>query len=125
MSMNQVAMFEIHASDLERAAHFYAQAFGWHFEAIAADFYRLTSHNLVHGSIFRRRGPEPTEGQPVNAWVCTLQVGSVDAALTAIQAAGGRVAVPKFAVAGVGWSAYFKDTEGNIAGVFQHDSAAK
>ena len=38
--------------------------------------------------------------------------------------AGGSIAVPKMAVPGIGWLAYVKDTEGNILGVMQADSAA-
>jgi len=32
---------------------------------------------------------------------------------------------PKMPVPGVGWLAYFKDTEGNIFGIFQDDASAK
>jgi predicted enzyme related to lactoylglutathione lyase len=37
---------------------------------------------------------------------------------------GGTLLVPKFAVPGVGYAAYFKDTEGNPFGIFEDDSAA-
>jgi uncharacterized protein len=33
--------------------------------------------------------------------------------------------VPKMPIPGVGWLAYFKDTEGNIVGVMQPDANAK
>jgi uncharacterized protein len=42
-----------------------------------------------------------------------------------IEAAGGQFVLPKMPVPGVGWLAYFKDTEGHIFGVMQADSAAK
>ena len=123
--MVAMVMFEIHASDPERAARFYGEAFDWQFDNPANDFYRLTNDSPVQGSIFRRRGPDPVDGQPLNAWACTLQVESVDAALSAVQRAGGRSAVPKFALPGVGWSAYFKDTEGNIVGLFETYAGAR
>jgi predicted enzyme related to lactoylglutathione lyase len=56
--------------------------------------------------------------------VCTLDVPDADAAVEAAVKAGGSVAVAKLAVPGVGWLAYVKDTEGNILGVMQTDSAA-
>ena len=39
-----------------------------------------------------------------------------------IQTAGGRVALPKMAVPGVGWLAYFIDPEGNTFGIMQTDA---
>jgi uncharacterized protein len=35
------------------------------------------------------------------------------------------VAVPEMAVPGVGWTAYFTDTEGTLFGVMQFDPAAR
>ena len=48
----------------------------------------------------------------------------VDAALAQVESAGGSVAQAKDAVPGMGWYAYFKDTEGNILGLWQTDSSA-
>jgi predicted enzyme related to lactoylglutathione lyase len=39
-------------------------------------------------------------------------------------AAGGRLAVPKMPITGVGWLGYCKDAEGNIFGVMQEYSSA-
>ena len=41
-----------------------------------------------------------------------------------IETAGGRVAVPKMAIPGMGWLAYCTDTEGNTFGVMQADEKA-
>jgi uncharacterized protein len=46
-------------------------------------------------------------------------VDDIDAADARILAAGAQVALPKMAVGDMGWSAYFKDTEGNIFGIWQ------
>jgi uncharacterized protein len=51
-------------------------------------------------------------------------VDSVDAAVAAIVANGGKVIHPKAAVPGVGWLAYCVDTEGNAFGIMQDDPAA-
>jgi hypothetical protein len=45
--------------------------------------------------------------------------------LKAVPAQGGSLAVPKMPIPGMGWLAYFKDTEGNIFGVMQPDTTAK
>jgi len=60
----------------------------------------------------------------VNAYACTVDVASVDAALKTIAELGGTIALPKMAIPGVGWLAYGKDTEGNIFGVMQADPSA-
>jgi len=56
----------------------------------------------------------------VNGFLCTVAVPSVDEALTRVLALGGNMAVP-----GVGWLAYASDTEGNLFGLHQRDSAAR
>jgi len=60
----------------------------------------------------------------VIAYVCTIDVPSVDDVTAKITAHGGTIALPKMAVPQVGWLAYGKDTEGNIFGVLQNDPSA-
>jgi predicted enzyme related to lactoylglutathione lyase len=60
----------------------------------------------------------------VNAFICTVQVESVDETLATNAALGGVVALPKMPVPGVGWLAYVKDPDGNILGLLQADVAA-
>jgi predicted enzyme related to lactoylglutathione lyase len=62
---------------------------------------------------------------PVIAFVCTIEVADINMASLAIEAAGGVRALPKQAIPGVGWTAYFKDTESNIFGIYQNDPNAK
>ncbi len=79
----------------------------------------------INGGILRRPSPAPAPGQGVNAFVCTLAVEDYDAAHEKILAAGGKVALPKFALAGMAWQGYYLDTEGNTFGIHQPDSNAK
>jgi predicted enzyme related to lactoylglutathione lyase len=51
--------------------------------------------------------------------VCTIDVPSVDEALAKIEASGGKVVMPRMEVPGVGFLAYFADTEGVISGIMQ------
>jgi predicted enzyme related to lactoylglutathione lyase len=126
----RVIHFEIHAEDPRRAIKFYETVFAWTFHRWPGpvEYWLVTTGSKeepgIDGGLVLRRGGAPAEGQPVNAYVCTLDVSDVDAAVTAARSAGGSVAVPKMAVAGVGWLAYVKDTEGNILGLMQTDSSA-
>jgi len=72
-----------------------------------------------------RKGTAPVEGQPVNAFVCTVQVKNVDETITKIETAGDTLALAKHALTGMAWQAYYKDTEGNIFGIHQPDPNAK
>jgi predicted enzyme related to lactoylglutathione lyase len=55
-------------------------------------------------------------GQPV---VNTIGVEDVDTQCELITSAGGTIVMPKMAVEGVGYLAYFKDPEGSVFGVMQ------
>jgi hypothetical protein len=51
-----------------------------------------------------------------------MDVANLDESIKVIEDAGGLCVVP---IPGVGWLAYFKDTEGHIFGAMQADLAAK
>lgn len=127
--MPRIVHFEIHASNPQRAIAFYQTVFGWKFQKWDGPMpYWLISTGEgkgIDGGLVARRGPEPVEGQAVNAFPCTVDCENVDAVLASVQKANGTVAVPKMPIPGVGWLAYFKDTEGNIFGAMQSDPTAK
>lgn len=121
--------FEIHAADPQRAIQFYESVFGWKATQFGEmDYWGLMtgpdSEPGIHGGIMKRQGPEPADNQPVSSWVVTIEVDNLDAYFTKALDAGGREALPKFPIPGVGWAAYFKDTEGNIVGLHQPDEKA-
>jgi uncharacterized protein len=129
--MSRVVHFEIHASNPERAVQFYAAVFGWEIKKWdgPADYWLITTGDPktmgINGGLLLRRGPAPTDMQAVNAFVCTIGVASVDAALDSVIANGGTLALAKMPVPNIGWLAYVKDTEGNIFGLMQPDPSAK
>ena len=57
-------------------------------------------------------------------YVGTVEVDDLDGYLARATAAGGSIALPKLAVAGVVWLAHCRDTEGNIFGLMQPDTTA-
>ena len=61
----------------------------------------------------------------MNAFPCTIEVEDLDRYLAKTQGEGGKIALPKMPIPGVGWLAYCHDTEGNIFGMMQPDAAAK
>ncbi len=126
--MPRVVHFEIHAGNPERALQFYSEVFGWQFTKWEGPMpYWLIKTGPdeqpgINGGLLPRQGP--IDGQAVIAYVCTVDVSSVDDYLAKAQAAGATVALPKTPIPGVGWLAYCKDTEGNIFGMMQADTAA-
>lgn len=78
----------------------------------------------INGGLFKRPVPL-TAGCGANAFVCTMVVEDYDAIAAKILAAGGKEAMPKFALVGMAWQGYFLDTEGNTFGIHQPDKNAK
>jgi predicted enzyme related to lactoylglutathione lyase len=122
--------FEIHAENPARAQAFYEGMFGWTFSQWAGQPYWLIKTGEpgqpgIDGGMVPRRGAAPASGQPVNAYVCTVDVTDLDASVTKATGTGGTLALPKMAIPGVGWLAYVTDTEGNIFGMMQNDPGAK
>jgi uncharacterized protein len=50
----------------------------------------------------------------------TISVADIDAALKNVEKLGGSQVGKKMPVGDMGWSAYFKDTEGNVIGLWQN-----
>jgi predicted enzyme related to lactoylglutathione lyase len=128
--MNRPTHFEIHAGDPERAIKFYQAVFGWQFQKWdgSMPYWLITTGSDapgINGGMVPRMGPAPADGQAVNAYPTSIKVASCDAAVAAITANGGTIALPKMPIPAMGWLAYGKDTEGNIFGVMQDDPAAK
>jgi predicted enzyme related to lactoylglutathione lyase len=130
--MSRPIHFEIHADDLERAKAFYAEVFGWTYEDYGqftgSPYWGVTTGDPaepgINGGLMPRRGGSPSSGQSPNAAVLTMGVEDFDTTATAIEAAGGTVALPKTALTGMAWQGYFIDTEGNVFGIHQPDQDA-
>lgn len=123
--MSRVVHFEIHADDPQRAINFYTAVFGWTFRKWEGpqEYWLIEtgpdSEPGINGGLIKRRGI--INGGAVIAYVCTIDVTSVDEAISSVEKNGGSVVVPKMPVRGVGWLVYFKDTEGNVFGALQSD----
>ena len=122
--MSRIIHFEIPADNPERASAFYANALGWEFEKYPGPMNYWLVRTGAEGKPGIDGGMMPRE-HPGQVPTLVAGVDSVDAASTQITKAGGVSVLPKMAIPGVGWAAYFKDTEGNIFGIFQDDANAK
>jgi len=120
--MPRVIHFEITADNPQRAVDFYTRTFGWTAEKWPGPMeYWLVKTGPaetpgIDGGIVRRTGPA--------GHINTIDVPSVDEFTEAIIANGGAVAVPKMSIPGVGYVAYFQDTEGSVFSVLQADPNA-
>ena len=135
--MNRVVHFEIHADDVDRAQKFYESVFGWKFIDAGPGFggYRLvmtgpgpdeiaagkvTMENVgINGGMLQRNAPKPATGMSPMAFVCIVGVDNIDTYIEKARAAGGVEHMPKTHAQGVGFIAYYADTEGNLFGMIQ------
>jgi predicted enzyme related to lactoylglutathione lyase len=61
----------------------------------------------------------------MNGYCCTMVIENYDEMEKKVLAAGGKLAMPKFALVGMAWQGYYLDTEGNTFGLHQPDTNAK
>ena len=129
--MNRVVHFEIQAEKPERAIEFYKAIFGWDFQKWGEKPYWMimtaekgSTEPGINGGLLPRPAEMPPMQCGTNAFVCTVQVENFDEVAKKIEAAGGAVAMPKFALPKMAWQGYFLDTEGNTFGLHQTDENA-
>jgi uncharacterized protein len=115
----KVVHFEIPIDDPDRAVTFYGQAFGWGLDRWGPMEYWTTAAGEgegIGGALTRRSAESP-------AITFYISVDDIDAALDAVERAGGRRLTDRMPIPTVGWSALFEDTEGNRLGLFQAESS--
>jgi predicted enzyme related to lactoylglutathione lyase len=128
--MPRVAHFEIHASDPKKVQDFYTGMFGWKFQPYGPpnSYWLIMTESGdepgINGGLVSRRGSSAENGQPVNAYVCTIMVDSAKDSAAKAASLGATEALPLMAIPSVGWLVYMKDPDGNIFGMMQADTAA-
>lgn len=122
----EVGHFEIPADRPERARRFYSDTFGWKMNELPGMDYTMVSTGpvdeegspsapgFIGGAIAKRGGH-------VEHPVVTIVVDEISDVEPTIEKNGGEILQRKTALAGgtMGHSAYFRDTEGNIVGLYQ------
>jgi predicted enzyme related to lactoylglutathione lyase len=111
--------FEIPVDEPERAGTFYGAVFGWNVAQWGSEQYWTVSTGEEPGPgaegalALRKEAPEGV--------VVYVQVDDMERAMDRVKQAGGRLLTEKMPIPTMGWSAHFRDTEGNLIGLFQHD----
>jgi uncharacterized protein len=122
----EVGHFEIPADNPKRARKFYSTTFGWKMNEVPGMDYTMVSTGpvddkgmpkepgFVGGGIGKRGG---TLMHPV----VTIMVDEITAAEKTIEKNGGKILQKKKPIGdgSMGWTAYFRDPEGNIVGLYQ------
>lgn len=121
--MGRVVHFEITADDPDRAAEFYREAFGWEISDFGGPFKYLlvTTGGADEAGI---NGAITARGEHAQPVVNSIAVDRWEDGARAVQEAGGRVLMDKTPIAGIGYFAYCRDTEGNVFGIMESDPAA-
>jgi len=122
--MPRLVHFEMNVKDVHKTIAFYEDVFGWKFKKWDGpmDYWLIMTGDEKEPGIDGGLGYEE-EGFP--KVVNTIDVDNIDDVIKKIESNQGEIVRPKHAVPGVGWLAYFKDSEGVVSGIMQNDANAK
>ncbi|MDE1767980.1 MAG: VOC family protein [Candidatus Micrarchaeota archaeon] len=123
--MDKVVHFEIPAEDISRAKKFYGGVFGWKTEDVKEMDYVIVHTVAIDEKTRMPKEPGAINGgmmkktQHVKSPVITIGVDDIEKSIQKIEKAGGKILGEKQKVGDIGWSAYAKDSEGNVIGLWQ------
>lgn len=123
--MDSVVHFEIPFEDKKRATDFYKKTFGWETKEYPDMDYTIVYTTETDMKTFMVKKPGAINGgmmkreDKIKSPVITIGVKDMDESLKKTKVNGGKVLIDKMPVGDMGFSAYIKDTEGNIIGLFQ------
>lgn len=120
--MSRPVHFELPVEDADRAAAFYEKVFSWDIQKWeGAPYWLVTSGPDSEPGINGALGQKSDEfAEPT----FVIGVEDIDAAVKSVTEAGASIVHEKMPIPGVGYAAYFTDTEGNRVGLFQDDESA-
>jgi predicted enzyme related to lactoylglutathione lyase len=119
----RVVHFEIPYDDGDRARGFYERAFGWQLMHLPEMGYTLamsgpsgeqgpTEPGFINGGMMERQGAFAAPN-------IVIDVENLEAALAAVNDAGGTTVSERQPVGDMGFTAYSTDTEGNLVGLWE------
>jgi predicted enzyme related to lactoylglutathione lyase len=121
--MNRFIHFELATDDIEKSVQFYQDVFGWQIQKWEGpiDYWLVTTGDEnspgINGGLMQANGK-------LRGTINTIGVEDIEAAIAQIQVHGGEIMFPKDSIPGVGYQAYFKDSNGTIVGLHQGDPKA-
>lgn len=121
----KVVHFEIPFEDGDRARSFYGDVFGWELMHMPDMGYTMVTTGPTDP------GAGPTESGFINGGMLerdadftgpnlVLETDAIEESLAAVTAAGGSVVRERMPVGDMGFAAYFRDTEGNLVGLWEN-----
>lgn len=121
--MNRFTHFELAAKDLEKTAAFYRDVFGWQIQKWdgPVDYWLITTGNASTPGI---NGGLMQTDDTFKGTINTIEVAEIDDSIAKVLANGGEIILPKHAIPGVSYQAYFKDNSGIVVGLHQNDPNA-
>ena len=113
----RIVHFEIPFDDEARARAFYSELFGWDLQSFEGMDYTIvstgptgdqgpTESGFINGGMAQR-------SENFAAPTVVVDVDDIESALADVEAKGGTIVSGKSPVGDMGWSAYFRDPEGN------------
>jgi len=123
--LGKVVHFEIPADDLTRAKKFYSTVFEWRMNEVPEFEYVMVGTTesdqngmpkepgSINGGMLKRE-------DPIQSPVITISVDSIDQIASTIEKNGGKMIRAKMPVGDMGFAAYFKDSEGNVVGLWEN-----
>lgn len=119
--MAKVVHFELPVADGAQTAEFYADVLGWRVERFGEQPYWLVQagDDDEPGANGALVGKDAVHASPV----LVAGVPDIEAVLVRVRQRGGEVVQERLPIPGIGWSAYLRDPEGNVVGLFQAETA--
>ena len=123
--LDKIVHFEIPSDDISRAQNFYSSIFGWQLDEMEGMDYTIVRTVdvdeqqmpkepwAINGGMMKRSPATPSP-------VITINVDSINDSLKKVEVGGGSVVQPRQEIPGMGAFAYFKDTEGNVMGLWEN-----
>ncbi len=113
---NSVNWFELFVSELPRAQAFYEQVLATKLKAetFNGEPHAIIRSEGVSGALVQRQGVKPGGGGTMVYLNCN---GALDAVVSRVEKAGGKVVMPKTDIGPPGFIAVMADSEGNTVGL--------
>jgi uncharacterized protein len=120
----RVVHFEMPYDDAERSAAFYRDTFGWNTMAVPGMAYTMVGTGPAGESGMPAEpgyigGGLTPRGEVVSSPVITVEVDDIEGSVAAVEAHGGSLVHGREPVGTMGWTAYVRDPEGNVVGLWQ------
>ncbi len=118
--MPRVVHFEIVSENPDKTIEFYSKIFNWKFEKWGEEYWMVDTGEGtgINGGMIKRENPSQKQ-------IDTINVPDIDEYIKKIEDNKGIIIMPKRAIEGVGWLAFFRDSEGNAFGIMQEDKTAR